>query len=301
MYLYQNKELFEQLILKINADKGIESSIIEKDYYITLILQELVNSVPNLLFKGGTSLSKCYKLIQRFSEDIDLTLSSQKITQGERKKVSKEIIKACEGHKLEIINKDEIKSNMNFNNYKIEYCPLFQRNELKQYVLIDTVLSIKSFPSEIKSANSIIGEYLIEKGLNEVAEEYNINSFKINVQCIERTFIDKVFALCDYYLRNKISEHSRHIYDIYKIYPNITLDASFKNLIKETRDERSKSSFNESAKTEKKISEILNEIITAEVFKKDYNDITRKLLFEDVSYDKVIEVIEELRDNTFFD
>ena len=32
MYLYQNKELFEQLILKINSDKGIESSIIEKDY-----------------------------------------------------------------------------------------------------------------------------------------------------------------------------------------------------------------------------------------------------------------------------
>ena len=46
-------------------------AIIEKDYYVTLVLCELAKQVPDLLFKGGTSLSKCHKIIDRFSEDID--------------------------------------------------------------------------------------------------------------------------------------------------------------------------------------------------------------------------------------
>ena len=52
----------------------MSQAIIEKDYYVTLVLRELAKQVPNLLFKGGTSLSKCYKIIDRFSEDIDITL-----------------------------------------------------------------------------------------------------------------------------------------------------------------------------------------------------------------------------------
>ena len=79
MYLHQDKENFEQIILKINSETGIESGIIEKDYYVSLILQNLFDMVPNLIFKGGTSLSKCYKIIDRFSEDIDLTIIPEKM------------------------------------------------------------------------------------------------------------------------------------------------------------------------------------------------------------------------------
>ncbi len=53
---------------------NVAPALIEKDYYVTLILKCLNQEIPGLLFKGGTSLSKCYKLIDRFSEDIDLTL-----------------------------------------------------------------------------------------------------------------------------------------------------------------------------------------------------------------------------------
>ena len=57
--------------------KGVHESIIEKDFWVCLMLDYLFHKSKfqqRLTFKGGTSLSKCYGLIRRFSEDIDLIL-----------------------------------------------------------------------------------------------------------------------------------------------------------------------------------------------------------------------------------
>lgn len=72
--LHDDKELFEQAVLKTAKYMNIDAGIVEKDYYVTLMLKELAETVPDLVFKGGTSLSKCHKIINRFSEDIDLTI-----------------------------------------------------------------------------------------------------------------------------------------------------------------------------------------------------------------------------------
>lgn len=82
MKLHNNKELFNELVSLVSDFYKIDSALIEKDYFVTLILEELTKRVPKLLFKGGTSLSKCYKIINRFSEDIDLTLDGNYHTQG---------------------------------------------------------------------------------------------------------------------------------------------------------------------------------------------------------------------------
>lgn len=71
MYLHNDKDLFTEVITEANAQTGIAESIIEKDYYVTMILKLLAKSNPDIVFKGGTSLSKCFHLINRFSEDID--------------------------------------------------------------------------------------------------------------------------------------------------------------------------------------------------------------------------------------
>ena len=86
--LHKDRENFEQIILKVSEDTGIDASIVEKDYYVTLFLKRIVEVIPNIIFKGGTSLSKCYKLIKRFSEDIDLNIEVEtRPTEGQRKKV----------------------------------------------------------------------------------------------------------------------------------------------------------------------------------------------------------------------
>jgi len=73
MPLQENKELFEFLIRETANYHKLPEPFIEKDYYIYQILKHLHSNYPTIVFKGGTSLSKCYKLIKRFSEDIDLS------------------------------------------------------------------------------------------------------------------------------------------------------------------------------------------------------------------------------------
>lgn len=76
MKLHLNHSDFEDLIEITSQKINIPSGAVRKDYFITIILNNLSNSgfVDNVVFKGGTSLSKCYpNSIERFSEDIDLT------------------------------------------------------------------------------------------------------------------------------------------------------------------------------------------------------------------------------------
>lgn len=85
---YVNQELFGDLILRVSSESGIDAAIVEKDYYVSLLLSAIRETVPDIIFKGGTSLSKCYHVIDRFSEDIDLSISeSVKPAEGQRRKL----------------------------------------------------------------------------------------------------------------------------------------------------------------------------------------------------------------------
>ena len=163
MLLHTDKNLFEQTIFQVAQRSGIESGIIEKDYYVSLLLKELSQTLPSMIFKGGTSLSKCHKVIKRFSEDIDITLDENHLSQGNRKSVKTAIVNACEKLGFSISNLDDIKSGMDFNHYKIEYSGLFMIDGLKPDIEIDTIFSIRSFPYEQKLATSIIYDYLHEE------------------------------------------------------------------------------------------------------------------------------------------
>lgn len=92
MNLHKNKDEFLNTLIQVNKEKNIALAILEKDYYVTLLLKEVVKKIPNLVFKGGTSLSKCYKIINRFSEDIDLTIDCDNITQGIKRECNYKII-----------------------------------------------------------------------------------------------------------------------------------------------------------------------------------------------------------------
>ncbi len=76
MKLHENKELFRQAIQFTAQDIGIPEVFIEKDYWVTFALFTLFNSKigAESVFKGGTSLLKCFGVIKRFSEDIDLVV-----------------------------------------------------------------------------------------------------------------------------------------------------------------------------------------------------------------------------------
>jgi len=87
---------------------------IEKDTIQSLFLHGLAMSDLPFVFKGGTSLSKAYGLIERFSEDIDLSMNCRP-TQSERSKSKETIEGIAENLGLRLINPEEIKSRYDYN------------------------------------------------------------------------------------------------------------------------------------------------------------------------------------------
>ena len=66
----------QELLRQANIATRIAKKNIEKDWWVTQVLKAIfaLPYAEHLSFKGGTSLSKCYHIIKRFSEDIDLNL-----------------------------------------------------------------------------------------------------------------------------------------------------------------------------------------------------------------------------------
>lgn len=76
MYLHEDREIFKEVISMTSDFLGVGQETVEKDYYVTMILKKLAQTEElSCVFKGGTSLSKCYHCINRYSEDIDITFA----------------------------------------------------------------------------------------------------------------------------------------------------------------------------------------------------------------------------------
>ena len=298
--LHHDPSMFEQVILRVSEDTGIEASIIEKDYYVTLFLQRIVAHQPNIIFKGGTSLSKCYKLINRFSEDIDLNIDTESHpTEGQRRKLKEAIVSIIEEFGFTLTNPDKVRSHRDYNRYVVDYPTIFPTSYLKEHLIVETAVYIKAYPCKRMLVSSLVHDYLKRNGYTELIEQYGLQPFELNVQAAERTLVDKVFALGDYYLSDAVHEHSRHVYDIYKLLDVVTLDDSMKALVQSVREER-KPHVNCRSKDGIDMNALLQEIVDKAVYKHDYEDITSKILFEEVPYETAVAALQKIIDSGIF-
>ena len=124
MLLHKDKEQFEAVVNAVSDALILPVSIVEKDYYITMILKQLAAKAPSCVFKGGTSLSKCYHVINRFSEDIDISFSD-KLSQRERQKLKNDVIAGISEYlDIPIIDWDKARSRRDYNCYTFQYSPI---------------------------------------------------------------------------------------------------------------------------------------------------------------------------------
>ncbi|MBC1335803.1 nucleotidyl transferase AbiEii/AbiGii toxin family protein [Listeria booriae] len=159
MHLYENKEVFNQLIVATSQVKHLPEAVVEKDYYVSLLLRRLRDELPNLVFKGGTSLSKAYHVIQRFSEDIDLTFSVRP-QNTELKKTKNTILETITLLDLRIENLDKIMSRRRFNRYEVAFDPMYVSTTLKNHLLVETFAHYTPYPVEERAISNYIYEYL---------------------------------------------------------------------------------------------------------------------------------------------
>ena len=294
MFLHEDKKQFSHIINRISYQTGRMGKMIEKDYYVTMILRLLSSEMPFVVFKGGTSLSKCYKIISRFSEDIDVTVD-QNLSQGQKKKLKYGIVDAIQQMGLEILNLNETRSRRDYNRYIVAYESVLPKlNETVQPVIyLETSFTTIAFPTVIMPVDSMIGDMLKAKA-PELLKRYDLNAFCMKVQGLDRTLVDKVFAVCDYYLQNRVRKHSRHLYDIYKLLPLVRQDDTFHALVQEVRSVRKPSPICPSAKDGVNVPALLSEIVRNEAYREDYRNLTERLLEEEVDYDTAVTALKRI-------
>lgn len=228
-----NKELLEELILNINSRTGIRNDILEKDYYVCLVLKDLSKKQDKLqaYFKGGTAIYKILDHMNRFSEDIDLTV---KVNDNESNNSNRMRLKnSATGYKiqgLELDKEETIDKKGSITSF-YKYDSLFSMNELfkSEKIQIESTSFTVSEPVSIYIIEPLIYKYALEDEKKILKEEYDISEFNIEIIKLERIFIDKIFAAEFYFERNMYEDVSKHLYDISIMIKNDDIKKMLKN------------------------------------------------------------------------
>ena len=202
MKLFQHPD-FEQAVIRA-ADyfrpRGLREAIIEKDYYVTETLRIIEQQTGSkVIFKGGTSLSKGWGLIQRFSEDIDIFLDPTAFTPALGKKgIDRELKKlrdSIERHPgLTFIEKESQTIGGFGRNDRFQYVQRFAgTGEIRNRVFVEAGTASGREPTERVRLQSYVGQFLDEIGTSLGAEDEG--PFEMRLLHFRRTFVEKMFAI----------------------------------------------------------------------------------------------------------
>lgn len=237
MKLHEFQEEFRELVSIVAEYMHLPESAIERDYYIVLLLKNLENSeyAEQCVFKGGTSLSKCYPgSIERFSEDIDLTFLGMELSD----KVCDKMIKKIE--KVITVSAQKEKINAERSNRSKSMYVWFDNKDNK--VKLEIGSSVRPDPYSKKTFKTYIHEFLEQQNGEDDIARFELESVTLNVLNIERTFVDKLMSVKRHAICGTLNTKVRHIYDVYRLYslPEIKTfladEETLKRLIQNTKD-----------------------------------------------------------------
>lgn len=218
-YLHEHED-FKYFILEAAMHVNLSEFIVEKDYWVTYLLKNLVKSefANEFVFKGGTCLSKAYNLIERFSEDIDLLMletdKTQSKTQKEKRLIAlRKYINSINDLLYTTGNRSALYAAFRFSFPTISTSIT---DSVGKEILLEPGYRGGTVPEIQKKT---ITSY-VEKLVYGLLEDYDTKPFEINVLSTERIFVEKVFALKEIYDKDKgetLQKKTRHYYDIYKL------------------------------------------------------------------------------------
>lgn len=229
-------------IIDYVSDKtGLSRAVIEKDWWVTAVLRAIF-SLPysdNISFKGGTNLSKCWNLINRMSEDIDIAISreylgffgnlSKNQISDKLRRASCSFVRNTMIHDVESalvnqgISSDLIKvsvhettvSTVDPETIYIAYKPIFEGNE---YVLPQVKIEVSGRSMSEPVTNVSVRSYISE---NLPKLTFEDNPVEVNAVIPQRTFLEKLFLLHEEFAKPsaeiRIERMSRHLYDVFRI------------------------------------------------------------------------------------
>jgi len=226
MKLHENKTLYRQAV-QFTADRlQIKAIFVEKDYWVTYALRTIFNDAigNDTVFKGGTALSKCYKMIERFSEDIDLIVLRRDRESNNRLTTKIRAISEVVNAVLPEINIEELTQKRGMNRKTAHsYNKEFQGDfgQVRNVIVVEATWLGYYEPNTVKSINSFVGEMMLNNGKEEMAHEYGLLPFEIRVLEPERTICEKIMSLVRFsYEPNPVEDLKkkiRHTYDLHQL------------------------------------------------------------------------------------
>lgn len=229
MKLFEHPD-FEQAIIQASEHfhvRGLRPALIEKDYYVTEALRIIAAKVGDkVIFKGGTSLSKGWNLIQRFSEDIDIFLDPRAFEPVLAKRGIDRELKglrdSIDKHPALNFLKEGSRTIGGFG--RSDRFSFEQRfggpGEVAGHVLVEVGTASGRGPTATIELRSYLGTYLNERGLSLGAEDER--GFSIRLLHFRRTFVEKLFAIhskVELLKRDArpIGTYARHYYDLFQL------------------------------------------------------------------------------------
>ncbi|GAA3599979.1 nucleotidyl transferase AbiEii/AbiGii toxin family protein [Flavivirga amylovorans] len=239
-WLTLSKEEQIELFTQIGVKTNLPPQAVEKDAWVTLILRMIFTSevANHLIFKGGTSLSKAFHLIQRFSEDIDLGIDRKylgfdgNLSKGQIRKlrrachtfVSNELCQllqkqltayGVDASLYEMVVENTQVSDQDPETIKVIYQSLFEDvSYLPKRVLIEVSARSLIEPNEEIAIQSMIDEHYPKTDFSE-------EKFTVNATNPQKTFLEKLILLHEEFQKpQEKMRHlrmSRHFYDIGQI------------------------------------------------------------------------------------
>ena len=223
MRLHEDIDAFAELVQTTAETVGLPQVYVEKDYWVTKALKHLSKSiyVNDVVFKGGTSLSKAYRLIERFSEDIDLAVFAEGKGDSARKSLLKNVEAIVATGLFEVEDDPRVSKGSKYRKTVHRY-PLSFTDAGFGQASPELLIELNSFthpePFEIQPIQSLIAESLTTLGETDLITQFALESFSIKVLSVKRTLTEKMLGIIkDSYDKNpvaRLSDRIRHLYDI---------------------------------------------------------------------------------------
>lgn len=223
MNLHDDEDAFLFAVDGANKENPrLRPGFLEKDYWVTIALKRLFESEYSrtVVFKGGTSLSKCHQVVDRFSEDVDLAINNPWVMETSDIQKLLVDIEAAISVDLDVNGKRTESKALrrttvhNFRNIVQDAGDAPMARGLK----LELTAFSHAHPYCTMPVESYLGHWLRRHGHTDLIEEFGMQPFQIQVLELERTFAEKVMALVRHSRAEKpiqsLRDKVRHMYDL---------------------------------------------------------------------------------------
>ncbi len=225
MKLHENTKLFKESIRFTAQQRGIKDIYIEKDYWVTLALFTVFSGEAKefTVFKGGTALSKCYGIIERFSEDIDMVVLNEGESGNQLKERLRTLSKSIESilPEIEVVGVTSKRGMIRKTAHS--YAKHFEGNygQVRDFLVLESTWLGYHEPYSQRSISTYIYQMTVETGQEKIAEEYDLEPFKVRVLDPIRTICEKIMSLVRFSHSdtplNDLNLKVRHLYDLHQL------------------------------------------------------------------------------------